>query len=321
MPSDQKMKQKQLPLKFWYIILGFSLITIIIIASLSLPQNNQFRRSADINLAIFKLRLDNIQKDLLKENDDFKVVILGTSITADGIDQDTVLTNKFKNSGKKITVARLFYAAADYHLLNNVTFLDFLKAIKPDILCIEDQLFLMEPKKGLKESKSFIKNIHYNFIYNSNLLKHYIAPNLFPEPGYSIKSDLHLIFNFPRQDEDVIVPAEDSLNYDIELRNIRDFQKTNRFNKTAKALSNQGTEMVLLNLPRPRNIGSQILSLSQLKKRDELISSYKENIGLQYWQFQQELHFIHYRDQVHLNKTGRKIYSEWLFNQINEHPF
>ncbi|MFT6783554.1 MAG: hypothetical protein ACJA1A_003495 [Saprospiraceae bacterium] len=311
--------KKALPFKLWLAVFSIALLTVIGISNLSIFEPTEFQTPQDIFASIFKTKLANLSKKQSDRTDEYRVLIFGSSLTENAIFQDQYFQDRFQVEGKNIQVNTLFYAAAYYDMLNNPELLEYILTTKPDLLCIEDQVFLFEPKEELIKTQTLTSKLHYNYISNINILKHKIFPKFFPNPSVHDNSgDSTITFATPHPRAEIIISHEDSTNYKPIRRITRKYGKTTQFNKVLTTLNQSGTDLVILNIPRPRLIEKDLLSKKQMRKKERLINQYKEKINVEYWQFDQPLPFKYYWDIAHLNGSGQEIYSNWLFERIDK---
>ncbi|MCB0629681.1 MAG: SGNH/GDSL hydrolase family protein, partial [Lewinella sp.] len=79
-----------------------------------------------------------------------------------------------------------------------------------------------------------------------------------------------------------------------------------------------GTQIVIVNIPRPAPIETRYLSDQAIRQREKLIQRYQRSVKLDYWSFPRPLPFSYYWDLRHMNGKGRKRFSNWLFEHIQE---
>lgn len=323
MPTkDHSYKSKlQLPLTYWLISIGIAFIVIITIANLSIPQNNPFKDEGEIYTANFKIKLHNLKKELRNKKSDYKVLIFGSSLTDAGVDNSPILTKNIRAQGKDIEIIKFHRAGANYTTLETDYFIEFVESIQPDVFCIEDQTFLLQLMMGLKETKAFGYDTHFNFIYNINLIKHKLFPERVPEPGFMGAQDSTVTFNGNDMLSDKVMSHIDSTQYEVKYRFARKKRKTKRFNKLMGRLHEKGTRFIIHNVPRPHKIEEVFLSIEEKQKIAKLIEQYKTDYNLDYWIFEDKLPFQYYQDKSHLNIAGREVYSKWIFNKINQLEF
>jgi hypothetical protein len=84
-------------------------------------------------------------------------------------------------------------------------------------------------------------------------------------------------------------------------------------------LRDQGSDIAILQLPRPEKIEHAYLTERSLRKKEELLEQYQKQYGLTYWTFTRNMPFRYYWDISHLNKHGQLIFSESLFVKILDH--
>lgn len=306
------------PLWVWGAVCAMGLLLFLVLGSVDLAHSRPFKNTHELRYATYKVRLQNLQRQQPPPPDVFRVIIFGSSLTAQGVMRDSFFNKRFQQLGKPVVVNRVFYAGAFYNMLEDPDLLTFLEDVQPDLLCIEDQVLLLEPPSGLNWPGSLLTQLHTNFIYNINVLKHQALPTIFTHPGLSGPIDSAGTFNVTYPVADSTINHRDSTNYQLETRKVRGLDRTPKFNQFIKALREQGTELVALHLPRPAEIEKKYLSKGVQRQKQRLLDQYEEQADLEYWSDEWELPFRYFWDISHLNKHGQEAFSDWLFDQILE---
>lgn len=309
-----------LPVQIWAVVVGIALVLFGLLGTVELPNSHEFQHLQQNGYLNFQFRLKNLEAQMQKESDVFRVISIGSSLLASAMDRDSFLNKRFQTAGKPIVVHRIFFQGANYKFLNDPYLIAFLEKAQPDLLCLEDQLFLyQEGTLDMVWPRPFFSDLHYTFVYNLNTLKHLLLPAYFPEPGFNSVTDSSLTFDTDYANLDSIIAHQDSLEFEITGRTVRRKSATRKFNTLVKTLSENGTQIAVINVARPAPIEKHYLSEAWELRREKLIQQYQKVIELEYWSFPRSLTFQYYWDSSHMNGEGRKVFSSWLFERIRRH--
>lgn len=311
--------KQMLPVQVWVVILLITAVFFTVLGVIDLPNSHPIKFNYQKNYANFQVRIANLSTQLEEHCEEFHILTFGSSLLASAVARDTFFNSRFQQEGKPITVTRIFRPGAVYTTLEDSILISFLEKFQPDLICIEDQSFFLEPNEDLTWPGSPLSRLHRNYVFNVNTLKHLLLPQVFPEPGLNFQLDPTLTFDIDHAELDSIISQQDSIDYEVTMREVRNWSGTRRFNELVQTLEKQGTRLIVINIPRPEQIEKSYLSKPQIKKRDRLIRKYQKKTSFEYWDFGQAFPFRYYWDIRHVNRYGREIYSNWLFERIDQH--
>ena len=308
-----------IPLRGWGIVILGVLLVFGFLGYADLPADKPFKNTHEMRYSNYKIRLHNLVKAEVEQKNEYRVIIFGSSLTAQGVLRDSFFNQTFQRMGKPIKVNRVFYAGAFYKMLEDPDLLDYLEAVQPDLLCIEDQVFFFTPLPGLDWPQTSLTQFHKNYVYNLNVLKHLLFPSVFPEQGFERQIDSTLTFDVKYPQADSVISHADSSRYDIKYRTVRKMRRTRKFNRLVDRLTQNATDLVILNVPRPAKIENVYLTKRESQKKDRLLLAYQDRFDTEYWKFERSFPFRYYWDISHLNKYGQLAYSDWLLERIHQH--
>lgn len=318
-------KKQLISVRAWVLVIVISMVLFTLLGLMGMPNSDPIKRHHDEMYANFSVRMENLSAQLEAHCEAFHVVTFGSSLLASAVTQDTFFNRRFQQQGKPITVTRIFQPGAVYSMLEDPILNNFLEKFQPDLLCIEDQSFFLEPINGIIRSRSQWSKIHRNYVFNLNRMKHFLLPQIFSEPATIRKTDNPIIvdssltFDIDHAVLDSIIPQQDSLDFEIRMRKVRNWRASSRFNKLVQTLAEKGTTVAVINVPRPEQIEKAYLLKRERSKRERLIRKYQQKTNFEYWPFESAFPFRYYWDTRHVNKYGRKIYSDWLLERIDQH--
>lgn len=309
-------KKQVIPVRAWAVVTLLAGLIFLGFGYFDLPNANFFKNTHEMRYHTYKIRLHNLRRTESSQPDTYRVLIFGSSLTAQGVMRDSFFTERFQQLGLPVQVSRIFYAGAFYKMLEDPDLLDYLGSVQPDLLCIEDQVLLYDPLPGLDWPEPLFSTLHQNFVFNLNTLKHLMLPTVFPEPGLGKSVDSNATFDVKYPQADSIISHLDSTEYTVEMRTIRRMGRTKKFNTLAQQLKENGQSVTIIQMPRPQPVEAAFLAEKSLKRREQLLQDYHDNYGIDYWHFPKSMPFQYYWDLSHMNKHGQLIYSDWLFQHI-----
>ncbi|PHN03131.1 hypothetical protein [Flavilitoribacter nigricans] len=312
-------KKQMLPLGAWAVVITLAVLVFGGLGAMRLPGDTAFLDSHEMRYANYKVRLHNLIRNEVVPEEAYHVIIFGSSLTAQGVLRDSFFEHFFQQLGKPVHVNRVFYAGASYKMLEDPDLLAYLENARPDLLCIEDQVLFFEPLPELDWPNPLPVQFQKRYVHNLNVLKHRLLPSAFPKPGLKRQIDSTITFDVRYKQADSVISHRDSIQFEIQERSVRKRRYTRKFNRLAEQLTDSGTDLVILNLPRPAAIEGQYMSERELRRRVSLLEAYRQRFEVDYWTFERPLPFRFYWDISHLNKYGQQIYSEWLAERIEQH--
>lgn len=273
------------------------------------------------------------QQQLLKYPDEYHVVVIGSSITNNGISCTETLVNESEfQFGKKIVVSKFFSpgrplkAMVDYGGLT-----ELLLETRPDLILIETdilafdfgpyrsqirnkgQVFKQEPKEDGLIPLIFAKRVgtiralqqnRLNLIATVQQKVHHTAPPFTSEPCGNMIASPQMVDTFQ------IKPRK---RYPIP------FEKQDYAHRFIQELKKVNTDVILLHHPSPASLEKLYEASDDEQEVQQLLKRFQDEYNLPFWHCPIQFPYIYYRDQAHMNEKGREKYGSWLLQQIHQH--
>ncbi len=299
------MNKKSAPLKIWLILTLVFFITesVFYFSKTSLDiKYGQIQRVYKKKQAT--LTVNYLKKNFNPDKKTFKVVVIGSSLSALGVNCNERLYFKEKFH-KDIEIFKVFsYGYRDNlkFLTRELQFFDLLANLKPDMVIFENDLLAFDLINKETEFKTYDLPALNKFIFQTlrNILLYLKKTNDYTyEPCNPLEPE-------------VIKP----LHYKINPRRIKTFEEIAFLHPYLNILNKSGTKLIFLDLPRPKIVEKEIHSGEQEKEFQKLLAKYTKSFNISYWKYTRPLSFIYFIDHGHLNKQGRDIFSDWLIEKI-----
>lgn len=296
------------PLWIWGIT--FSLFSLIIVAFNWL----NFLPYTELGSYLkFQARWNYFEENFTTHHDPeaLTVFILGSSLTQDAIaNHDYFAQIAEQQYGKKLEVYKLPYIGASLEkYLNQEQVFDFFIRTTPDIVAWEDNLIALESSVSIQRI-SFLAQAHKSMIGAIQRVAFWI-----PAPKIPTQ------FSFPPYEALPVVPLNTHGKRDTTL--IETYSRINRSWDSNTSLNNyliqlkkKGIKIVMLEYPRTQALNDLWDSNGIGQGIQEFISKYQQNIGMEYWEFNESIYYDAFSDLYHTNIKGREIFSKHLLQQI-----
>lgn len=251
----------------------------------------------------FKLnkKVERVLEEQAKDKRDslLSIVLIGSSITQMGIEENAFFQEKGKNT-IKINVCKITQAQAylEQFTLHSNAFSLLLKH-PPKILFIEENLFY---------NISDVPDLGTQIIRKSIYIFNQVKKN-------PINSGNDIVLVPQKRDTVALNDYIDSIKVN---RKVRIFKDNSLFHTYLDQLKKKGTKIIILNFPRPWPIEISIHSGPKEKDFQNLLAFYKAKYDVDYWKFNSPLFFFYFQDRAHLNENGREVYSNGLLGKIKK---
>ena len=248
----------------------------------------------------------------LLDSSTYRIVVVGSSLTQAGVEKDSIFADRFRANGLNVQLFRTFSRGGSNEMLWTPAFYASVLQLQPDLVLLEDQIFAFRPREQHKLHYPFwIRN--FNFTVNKLLENRLQIRNLLPLPESKQK-----YFEYYLQ-YDQEMALVDTVNYQMPRRKVRGRNFNPLFDEQMEAWNQSGVKLVVYHMPRPALIEDQFLNRRERQRYESLLASYQEDYKMDYWKNDWSLPFACYFDDKHLNQRGRKLYSDWIFDQITTH--
>lgn len=283
------------PLKVW----TWSIL-ISVLLLLSLTCYLQFFGS-NLNLAN-----DEIKKafDQASQNRDIKILLLGNSLTQQGIsDPDELEKLLSHRADKNVSIVKLVRGGAQLeYFIENDFFKHKLSEFKPDYLIIQEAVFCFE-------RSGFLYKYHLRHYFTfGEFLRRLISKNT----SNTMQNDNSKVGN--SIDTTQLLP----LKKRAIQKKIRSSGDSVLLNHMLKKTDANDTKLLILRVPYPHPIE---LAMDSLRATDKYTNYRKWTIdryNAQYINAEMKMPFRNYFDHGHMNDKGEKIFTKWFINEMAE---
>ncbi|MBT8219394.1 MAG: hypothetical protein KJP00_06205 [Bacteroidia bacterium] len=256
----------------------------------------------------FFIQFRNLSEEIAESNDNHcLVLVLGSSLTDEGIKNNIYFHDKFKAQNKNIIVKKIILKGSHKEkFITSKKVLDSIISLKPDLICLEEATFVTANQRSLS------KWIH-DFNYGVNSFKDIKVLGTINFTNLTTNS------TFERENENENIVVGDTSRYFQNTPNLRPIVELELFTSYLKRFRNSGTDIVFLDVQRAGAFPTNKKTDLFIQNRSEWFEIFQSQFNSQYWDYEGVIPFSHYRDFGHLNKPGCEIYSSWLFNMIDSH--
>lgn len=296
------------PPPIWVWITSASLIVALLLFSkLTASGRTQLLRLS--SYPIFKHQLENFSSTYPVNNDRCKVVCWGSSFSCQAIEHSDEMRLKGGASGQNIDVHKMYILSLNANLfpyadeLFNTT-----EQLKPDLICIEDHLFSYS--SGKENNNMLINELKHLMTFP--IFKRNKTRNLhhYENKNFNVYDPR---FDHPQREDTLYLPDHGK------TKRILSFADNELLNHKIHFILEQQIPLVILNIPRAGTIQENFITVDKQKLIDQQIHAYREaGFKIEYWKFPKSLPFKYYSDFGHMNKDGRKVFSDWLSSKITE---
>jgi|GEM_PF-2108604 len=307
------MRPKFPPLWTWGSAFSLVVILVFLIGSSTVID---LRTGFGANYESFKKRLANLKSTYLVKPEDKVVVIIGSSFTAMSIDHRPYFYERYKRErGGDLHVIKLYMFGNNAERLQKLPdFFEVLEFLHPDVVCLEEHLLAFDKQDvGQLNSTAWISD----FRLGVNALKNQVFPSVEEEERNEVET-FEFFWKYHQESfgaDSLEVTTSDSLK-------ARSYQSNVRLNAWLNKYLSDSTQLVCLTIPRPAYIENGLTSAKADKVYEELQGAYQANFNIKYWAYQEELPYLMFSGDAHLNAQGMHLFSDWLYQQIDKyfHP-
>lgn len=295
------MRRKVPPLHIWIIT---AILFLLLQVALYFYYKNVVEEQQRIAywthaLADIDYLLTHIEEHINSQADAYRVVVVGSSLVQCAID----CTENFTQEGidccnTPLQVHKIFSPdkTLDFFTTQAKVF-DELIQLKPDLICLEKGLI---PEHIVDESSN--KALDFSLPYFGAIFRHLYSSR--PWVG------IDLCGKVKDYQIDHIVTT------DLRAAEVKSFEEENYLHPYLKSFRDQGTKVVFLDIPVPAVVAQKMQASPQKQDLDQSLKAYKEHFDIDSWKYPDQMPSRYYSDELHLNSTGRVVYSKWLAQQI-----
>lgn len=304
------MKRKFPPLWTWGIVFSLVAILVFLISSSTVID---LRSGFGANYESFAKRLAHLKSTYEVEPGDKVVVIIGSSFTAMSIDHRPYFYQRYQRErGGNLHVVKLYmFGGNAEHLQKLPDFFEALEFLHPDVVCLEEHLLAFDAQNGPHvNNPTWISD----FRLGINGLKNRVFPNEEEEERNDIET-FEFFWKYHQESygaDSLEVTASETLK-------VRSYRSNDRLNTWLNEYISDSTQLICLTIPRPAYIEDGLNSARSNSAYRELQEAYQASLGMKYWTYQEKLPYMMFSGDAHLNAKGMRLFSDWLYQQIDKH--
>lgn len=306
------MKRKFPPLWTWATTLGLMLSFVLLIGSSGIVD---LRHGFGPSYDSFKNRLEHLQSEVEINEGDQVVVLIGSSYTAMAVDHRAFFHQTYQQRhGGVLHVIKLYMYGCNAQKLQKLPeFFDMVSYLQPDLLCLEEHLLVIDEEQQIKMEGNIPTWIS-DFYLGINAMRNYFLPQLDRAEWHDLPT-----FEFFWKYHDNTYEADSLTTGPSPNFQVRSYASNERVNHRLKTYVPEHTDIVCISVPRAPYTEQVISKLRRQENYLTLRQQYEEQLGVDFWEFQDVLPYAMYSGDNHLNEVGMRRYSNWLGEQIVKH--
>jgi len=297
------MNKNVTPLKIWiWVAVTFCLFQLIVIIYYNKPKND---KRGDL---WFSSQLNDIKSDFTTQaKSAYHVIIIGSSLVGNAVDCPDEVNNILSNYPTKNILLNKIWQPHDpfQYLVKNRNLINELLQIKPDLVCIQTELAAIRYEK----TEKYFYSDFQGYIEDLAKKNTSIFSDVFSKGTTRlIKCEDNFIDNEVVDDTMKYIPAKRYVKNNAEIQFVCD-----ALNK----LKNAGIKIVLVDIPRPRQVEQVIYTGPFLQELNLLFDMYEKKYGVTHWSYTGgPMYFNVFYDGGHLNRDGRHLFTKNLLEKI-----
>jgi len=291
------------PIKIWILVLvTFCLLQLIVIIYYNNPKHSSVNENSIIS------QLSDMKRGFAgKDKTTYKVVIIGSSLVANGVACPDEIEGILADYQTKNIVLNKIWKPNDQfkQLVEKNKIINELLLVKPDLVCFQTELAAIGYSEIEKHFYTDFQNYMQTLAFRNTTFVKDIFKN---ERVKFIKCKDNFI------DFEVV---EDSLKYMPVKRYVKDSAAVQFVLDQLKVLKNAGIKVVLADIPRPQQV--EKIMYREPFKRDLIacLNMYKHEMDVPLWKYTGiPMYFKYFYDGGHLNKEGRYLFTKNLLEKI-----
>jgi hypothetical protein len=239
-----------------------------------------------------------------KNSTDYKVIIVGSSLLADGVACPEEILN-YISSEKRAEIKLLKIWDINDPLKKFIDIDEIIKA-KPDLVIFQTELATIKfPNKDSYYDKNVLQNLAH---IDESLIK-YVFPSLNKAKYNSENRCYRNHLKKPRE--------YDSIHHTPKILEVKSIDDLDIAFEGFSLLQKEGIKTIIADIPRPMQTEKFINTKPFKEQLQELFSMYNENFGIEHWSYTgAPIYYKFSIDGAHLNTEGRSLYTRWLLDKI-----
>lgn len=246
-----------------------------------------------------------ITEELQKDSTGYKVIIIGTSLIGNGV----ACPEEIKSFTNQKSNLRLFKIWGSNDLLEDFVSNNLINNIiswKPDLVLFQSELTTI----NFSEKNILLEKAYQISNKNKSVLRYLSSFNKTTVYDSNYRC-------YPKNID--VETNSDTIAFTPAFRSIKDLQELDYLTSGFISLSQAGIKSVIVDIPRPVASEKIINTESFNQSAQTLIDLYKGKYSIVNWKYTgPPIYFKNCVDLAHLNKSGRKIYTNWLLNKIQK---
>lgn len=308
------MRNQTPPLYVWGLVLLISCLFIIPLSTIELT-DKRISGKKKWSYQRFKMRLSNFNKKFQVEDDAFVVFIIGSSCSAMAVNHNRYFHRRFfEEKGKKVYVYKLYKNGVDARSLEVISdFFSTALKLEPDLLCIEDRILAFQ-----KSEKNFKKGPLWLNTFHRNLFK--LRKNFFVQSSsYKTFKKVDGFEYFSKNHHKTIREKLAKGTFQEKEKRIRTFQENETYNHWLDTIKARNIKLVIHKVPQIIPVEEKVYGGKNEIPFRQIIEDYQNEYQIAFWDFEKEFPLELFSDPLHLNEKGMNVYSNWLFEKINDY--
>lgn len=297
------MKTNVPPIRIWiWVLVTFCLLQLIVIIYYNNPNHSSTNENSFIS------QLSDMKREFAgKDKATYKVVIIGSSLVANGVACPDEIAGILADYQTKNIVLNKIWKPNDQfkHLVEKNKIINELLLVKPDLVCIQTELAAI----GYNEIE---KNFYTDF-------QKYVQTLAFRNTTF-VKD----IFKIGKVDfikcKDNFIDfevVEDSLKYVPVKRYVKNNTEVQFISEQLKILKKAGINVVLVDIPRPQQVEKIMYTEPFSRDLTACLNIYQNGIEVPLWRYTgRPMYFKDFYDGGHLNKEGMHLFTKNLLEKI-----
>jgi hypothetical protein len=291
------------PLKLWFYTIGIVVFILLSFMVYSYSPNSPYKQQ-------FKKTQNRLKQAIIKNNTSSplnnSIVFIGSSLTGCAFESNIELEKKItRKKNKEFHVLKITISGLNNEIAQEIRFFDYISKYPPTYLFIENN------------------NLNIDSENNDDIFFHLkqSLENITSYTKNTIGVDTDINFNAkPPLESEFYKDKFNNAIYSqllIKKRFVRTFLQNKTANKAYAELIKKNTKIIFLDMPRASKLESVYLNKKQKMELNDLLESYQQIFGIEYWKYSYNMNDSDFSDGGHLNYKGAKKYSEWFITKFD----
>ena len=297
------MKTNVPPIRIWiWVLVTFCLLQLIVIIYYNNPNHSSTNENSFIS------QLSDMKREFAgKDKATYKVVIIGSSLVANGVACPDEIAGILADYQTKNIVLNKIWKPNDQfkQLVEKNKIINELLLAKPDLVCLQTEFAAI----GYKEIEKHFYTDFQKYVQTLAFRNTTFVKDIFKIGKVDfIKCKDNFI------DFEVV---EDSLKYVPVKRYVKNNTEVQFISEQLKILKNAGIKVVLVDIPRPQQVEKMMFAPPLGQNLITCLNIYQNEIDVSLWRYTgRPMYFADFYDGGHLNKEGRHLFTKNLLEKI-----